>query len=311
MNQSKPILFFGNERLATGVTTNLPILKALVSNGYNIAAIIVPGRSSATNPSRRSRPLEVVQFAKDNNITLIELVDFQSAVSQLANFKTELAVLAAFGKLVPETIINLFPKGIINIHPSLLPRHRGPIPIEATILGGDRETGVSLMRLDKAMDAGLLYDQTSMSLSGHESKQALADNLGALGAKRLVTVLPDIISGKISPVPQAGAGISYDQRLHPSDGQLDFLKPAAQLEGEIRAFLGWPRSRTQINKLPVVITSAHVIKSLNPAYPPGHFYTNGRFLAVATSKEALIIDRLIPAGSKEMSGSDFLAGHSI
>jgi methionyl-tRNA formyltransferase len=311
MKQSKRILFFGNERLATGVTTNLPILKALVSNGYNIAAIVVPGKSSATNPSRQSRPLEVVQFAKDNNITLIELGDSQSAVSQLADFKSELAVLGAFGKLVPEIIINLFPKGIINIHPSLLPRHRGPIPIEATILGGESETGVSLMRLTKAMDAGPLYDQVTISLSGHESKQALTDSLGILGAKRLTAMLPDIISGTITPVPQASTFVSYDQRLKSSDGQLDFLKPAIKLEREIRAFLGWPRSRTAINKLPVVITGTHVIKNQHPPYPPGHFYINGRLLAVATTKDTLIIDRLIPTGSKEMSGSDFLAGHTI
>lgn len=309
MKQSNKILFFGNERLATGVTTDLPILKALVSNGYDVAAIVFPHLDFRT--SRQPRPLEAAQFARTHNIPLIELTELKTATAQFSELKACLAILAAFGKLVPQPIIDLFPKGIVNIHPSLLPRHRGPIPIEATILEGDIETGVSLMQLVPAMDAGPLYDQVTVSLNGQESKQALADKLGALGAKRLIALLPDIISGKISPYPQADSPVTYDQRLKSSDAQLDFSKPAARLEREIRAFLGWPRSRTQINKLPVIITSAHVTKSPYPSYTPGRFYMIEHNLAVATAKDALIIDRLIPAGGKEMSGPDFLLGHAI
>ncbi len=307
MQASKKILFFGNERLATGVKTNTPIIKALVSNGYDVMAVVTT--SSHINPSRKLRESEIESFASYSGIPLLQFERLNSAIDQLKKFGAIVGVLASFGKMVPDEVIKLFPFGIINIHPSLLPLHRGPTPIESTILAGEKKTGVSLMKLVSEMDAGPLYDQVEIQLQGDESKQQLADRLGELGAKRLVSVLPQIFSGKHKPLAQTGP-VSYDKRLESTSGALDLNLPAINLERAIRAYYGWPRSRTVIKGQPVIITKAHVLAA-DDINDPGELKVLNGSLELTTVKDNLVIDRLIPAGSKEMSSQDYLRGRKI
>jgi methionyl-tRNA formyltransferase len=314
MKQSNKILFFGNERLATGIRTRNPIVNALLSNGYPIAAIAVPSSlKSNSSPalSRKPRVLEIADFAKTNSIPLLEIENIKTAAETLRSFDASIGILAAFGKLIPQEIIDIFPKGIVNIHPSLLPLHRGPIPIEAVILSGEDKTGVSIMKLVKQMDAGPIYDQSVLQLNGNESKQELADLLGELAAKRLVEILPSILSGQLNPAPQDTNIVpTYDIRLRPDQGKLDFSKTAVELEREVRAFQGWPRSRTEINNRPVVIIAVHV-KPFSEATKPGIFLNHNHELAFTTKEGLLIIDRLIPYAGKEMSGADYLRGYGV
>lgn len=306
MSQSKTILFFGNERLATGVETNTPVLKALVSKGYNVAAIITgPDQNLA---SRKQRTLEVADFARTHNIPLIESARLRERIDELRGYGAIAGVLAAFGRMVPQEVIDIFPRGIINIHPSLLPLHRGPTPIESTILSGSNKTGVSLMALAAAMDSGPIFDQITISLNGTESKQELANTLGQIGAERLVDLLPKILDGKLSPSPQIGSA-TYDKRLESPQGELDYNLPAKVLERQIRAFLGWPRSKTIIQGLPVVVTEGHALDSETSTI--GQFKTIDKQLVVTTKEGLLVIDRLIPSSGKEMTGADFLLGHPI
>ena len=304
---SKKILFFGNERLATGVTTTIPVLRALVLNGYEILAIIVP--SSNHPPSRKPRLLEVEVFAQAHNIPLIKLAKLKPAVEQLKSYSAEIAILAAFGQIVPKEVIDLFPGGIVNIHPSLLPKHRGPTPIESPILAGETKTGVSLMKLVPALDAGPIYDQQSITLKGTENKQQLADQLGELGGQRLIATLPSILNKSLMPIEQDNSLASYDQKITINQSSLDFSKPANLLEREIRAFYGWPRSRTVLNHQPIIITQAHQLDA--PTTHPGKVIIHNHQFGFETSANILIIDRLIPAGGKEMSASDYLIGHHL
>src|SRR5438128_402621 len=135
---SKTIVFFGNERLATGVTTSAPVLAALIKTGYKVAAVVT---NYEVGTSRKSRDLEIAEIAKTNNIPLLIPDKLIEIKDQLSKFGASVAVLVAYGKLVPQEVIDIFPKGIVNIHPSLLPRHRGPTPIETAILEGDSKTG--------------------------------------------------------------------------------------------------------------------------------------------------------------------------
>lgn len=307
MKTSETILFFGNERLATGISTDTPVLKALVSNGYNIGGIVIPFSSLKKN-SRNERPLEIREFAHIHNIPIIELINLKGSIKELKKTNASVGILASFGKIVPQEIIDLFPYGIINIHPSLLPLHRGPIPIEATILEGETESGVSLMQLVSQMDAGPLFDQIRIKLSGSESKQELANKLGSIGAKRLVDLLPEILKGNLHPKPQTGTA-TYDKRLERSQALLDYNLPAITLERQIRAFLGWPRTKTIIGSVPVIVTAAHAIYQQTNSV--GEFESINGQLTVSTKEGLLVIDRLIPSGSKEMSGSDFILGHPV
>ena len=307
MTPSKTILFFGNERLATGVTTDTPIIKALVSNGYKVVAVVNPSLRS-NNPSRKVRKSEIAEQATKFNIPLLEFEQLSSALPQLKSLNAQAGILAAYGKIVPQAVIDLFEFGIINVHPSLLPLHRGPTPIESVMLAGESQTGVSLMQLVSTMDAGPIYDQVSLKLTGKEEKQQLADRLGKLGAERLITVLPQIFAGTLKPLAQSGS-VSYDKRLEAALGHLDLNMPAIALERAIRAFKGWPRSRITINSQPVIITAAHVISGEQEV--PGQIKLVAGSLAFTTAQDLLVIDRLIPAGGKEMSSKAYLQGRPL
>jgi methionyl-tRNA formyltransferase len=303
---SKTVLFFGNERLATGVTSQVVTLRALLAAGYEVPAVIVA--QNETGPSRRRRELEIAAVAKQHGIAMLSPDDLKSAKDQLARFNALAAVLAAYGKIVPQVILDLFPQGIINIHPSLLPQHRGPTPIENVILSGASETGVSLIRLDAEMDTGPIYDQKTLALTGNETKQELADRAAAAGSDMLIEHLPAILDGSLQPSPQDESGAGYDRLITKDDGRLDWQKPAVELEREVRAFAGWPRSRARLGPADVIVTATHVAPG---GGEPGKLSIIDKKVAVQTSDGVLVIDSLTPAGKKEMSSTAFLAGYEL
>lgn len=304
-NRNNRLVFFGNERLATGVTTTAPVLQALVAAGYQIAAVVV----SQTDPaqSRKARVLEIASVAEQLEIPVLAPKKLEDIQDKLEAYDAQAGILVAFGKLVPQEVIDIFPSGIINIHPSLLPKRRGSTPIENTILYGEKETGVSLMQLTAKMDAGPLLAQEVIPISGNESKQELADLLLDKGKDLLVKYLPDILQGSVTPNSQDDLGATYDKEIKKGVGEIDVHKPAAQLEREVRAYAGWPRSRTTIGTTEVIITKAHA-SDVNGT--EGTLWLDGKQIGLHCSEGTLVIDALIPAGRKEMSGSDFVLGYN-
>jgi len=302
------IIFFGNERLATGVTTSVPVLSALIEAGYNIPAVI---SNYTSGSSRNKRTLEIGSVAEAHNIPLLLPTRLSEIYQQIINYKAEMAVLVAYGKIIPQEVIDIFPRGIINIHPSLLPLHRGPTPIESVILAGEAETGVSLMQLAKEMDSGPLYAQSTLQLSGTETKQVLADKLLDLGSSMLITELPSILDGHMSPMPQ-DAQATYDKQITKDMGLIDWTKPADQLEREIRAYAGWPGSRTTLAGKEVIITQARaeqITDSRLQMTEPGKVVIQDKQLGLQTSDGILVIEKLKPAGKSEMTAQAFLAGY--
>jgi methionyl-tRNA formyltransferase len=303
---SKKILFFGNERLSTGVYSTVSTLQALIADGYQVAAVVVAQRPAGK--SRRQRQLEVSVIAEQYGIPLLAPVDLSAARPELAEFGAEAAVLIAYGRIVPQAVLDLFPRGIVNVHPSLLPLHRGSAPIENVILSGARETGVSLMRLTAKMDAGPLYDQQAIALNGDETKQNLADQLGAIGVDMVLQYLPKILDGSAAPTPQNDSAATYDHMITKADGRIDWHKPAIRLEREVRAYNGWPRSQARLGTTEVIITSAHTEKASGQ---PGTLKTQDRQLGIYCGQGMLVIDSLVPAGKQEMSAAAFLAGYRL
>jgi methionyl-tRNA formyltransferase len=302
---SKRLLFFGNERIATGVTTTAPTLQALVKNGYDVAAVVVA--QGQAMPSRKERELEIETAAQQYGIPILKPGKLSEAKSDLDKFKAEAAVLVAYGKIVSEDIIGLFPKGIVNIHPSLLPKYRGSSPIEGVILDGEEETGISLMKLTSGVDAGPVYAQARLGLNGDETKQELADSLIELGKDTLIEHLPAILDGSLKPEDQDDAQATYEERVSKADSVLSFTdENALRLAREVRAYAGWPRSTAMIGTTQVVVTEAH---TENFDGVPGTLYLENRQLGIHAKSGTLIIDKLIPAGKKEMPASAFLVGY--
>ncbi len=269
---SKTVVFFGNEKLATGLPPAEPIIRNAVQQAGFTIEQVVTGHPSSLKPHT-----------------------------------AKLAVLAAYGHIVSPLLLAQFPQGIINIHPSLLPQYRGPTPIEQAILDGVSKTGVSIMRLTPGMDEGPIYKQKSVTLSGSESKAELTSQLQQLGAKLLAESLPAISDGSLKPRQQPHPDrATYSRKLAKEDGVIDWAKPAEQLEREIRAFLGWPGSQTEIFGKDVTITKTEVIHEQGA---PGSVESTKKELIIYCEKNALRIISLKPAGKKEMNVQAFLAGY--
>lgn len=302
--RSNKILFFGNERLASGVSTTTPVFRGLIAAGYEITGLVIA--QSEAGASRKAREPEIVQVAEAHNIPVFRPRLLREIVDELQAGSAEIGVLVAFGKIVPAALLDIFPHGIINIHPSLLPKHRGPTPIESVILNGESQTGVSLMRLAIGMDSGPVYAQRQLALHGNETKAELAAQLLELGKTILLESLPGILDGSLQPTPQDHTQATYDQLLTKELATLDWRKPAERLAREVRAYVGWPRSRATLRQTDVIITAAHATDGHGQ---PGEIYRNGKELGVYTADGLLVIDRLIPPGKKEMTGQAFLAGY--
>ena len=304
------LIFFGNERLATGVRTTAATLESLVKAGYEIAAVV---SNFERGQSRSARALEIAEVAEAHHIPVLLPDKPTDILDQLRSFEATAAILVAYGRIVPQSIIDIFPRGIINIHPSLLPLHRGPIPIESVILDGSTETGVSLMSLTKAMDAGPVYGQSKVSLDGTETKQALADKLLDIGGSMLIELLAGILNGAIVAQPQDEAQATYDKLITKDAGLIDWQKSAQQLAREIRAYAEWPKSRTVLGGKEVIITQAHAHPNESASDEPGSSSVGKQSgtIMVNTGAGVLCVGRLKPAGKPEMSAAAFLAGNQL
>lgn len=297
---SKTLIFFGNERLSTGFEPNgAPTLQALIDNGYNVKAVV---SNYTRGTSRKARKLEVQEVAERHGIPVLLPQELRDIKEALMAYGAEAAVLVAYGKMVPQDIIDIFPKGIVNIHPSLLPHYRGSTPIETAILDGVSETGVSLMKLVKAMDAGPTWAQEKVQLRGDETKQELTEKLLETGKNMLVQHLPDILEGTLQPQPQDEPAATYTRLLTKADGVLDPQnKTAEQLEREIRAFATWPKSRTTIHGKDIIVTKAHVTTSGDE---------QSLVISCAHETKLEILELVAPSG-KAMDANSFLRGNPL
>lgn len=294
MNKPK-LVFFGNERLATAVGTDVPVLRALVAGDFQVAAVVV---SHSPAVSRRQRPLEIVDVAHAYHIPVLMPEKLSTIAAKLHGLKAEAGVLVAFGRIIPQEILDIFPKGIINIHPSLLPKLRGSTPVETAILNGLEQTGVSLMRLTAEMDAGPVYVQKKIGLTENETKLELAQLLSNEGAKLLADNLEDILSGRLKPKFQDETEADYTRLLSSQDGNIDFNEPAEDIERKVRAFLGFPKTKAKVFGRDIIITKARVADSLH----------DGQLVLKAQPGFIEITELIAPSG-RIMSGADFMKGY--
>ncbi|HJP81792.1 MAG TPA: methionyl-tRNA formyltransferase [Candidatus Saccharimonadales bacterium] len=295
---SKTLLFFGNERLVSGLkSTDAPVLRALIANGYHIAAVI---SHHTDGQSRSNRPLEVAEIAKEHNIPVLLPNKPAEIIDTLASFNAEAAILVAYGRIIPQRIIDLFPKGIINIHPSLLPRYRGPTPIESAIANGDSEAGVSIMELTAGMDEGPVYAQSKIPLQGTETKFDLYESLSKQGTNLLIDSLPFILDGTLKPRAQDEAKATYCKLLTKSDSWLNpETQTAIEAERLVRAHLSFPKSKIKIANHDIIITKAHVGTNTTTS------------LDIPFKEGILSIDELIASSGRSMTADAFLRGYSL
>lgn len=291
MKASKRVIFFGTEDFS------VPSLQKLLDTGWSVL-VVVTKPDSPSGRGQKISPPKVKEIAQKHGITVLQPQKVDEINNAIAKLKPDLGVLVAYGKIIPQSTIDLFPGGIVNAHPSLLPKYRGPSPIEAAILNGDKETGVSLMRLTAGMDEGAVYDQKRVDLKGSENRPELYKQLAELSADYLLGKLEAIAEGWLMPKPQIDAEATYTKLLKKEDSVMDFGLPADVLERQVRAYAGWPKSQAKIHGQDVIVTKARMAKDEKDGD-----------LVIRCSPGYLEILELIAPSGRRVSGADFLRGY--
>lgn len=294
---SETITFFGSGPVAAQSLR-------LLAQSFNIEAVITKPR-----PDHHRGPVPVLDAVADLGLpvrTVANKKELKDLFSERP-FKSRVAVLIDFGIIVPQSVIDYFPLGIVNSHFSLLPEWRGADPITFAVLSGQQTTGVSLMMLVAGMDEGPLLAQGPYELSKGTTTPSLTEDLIDLSYQMLIEVLPRYVSGEIAPYDQdESKGVTYSRKLSKEDSVVDWNKPAEQIEREVRAFAGWPKTRATFGGLEVVLTKTHVV---DISGAPGHTTIENKLPVVFCGQQALALDMVKPAGKKEMTGEGFLAGY--
>ncbi len=303
--KTEPIIFFGNERLSTGLATIEPkVLPMLIDEGYAIKAVII--QQAANNNSGRG--LEVAEKAKEHGIPVYSNPTDHDLINCIKQIQPALGILIAFGRIISPDVLNLFPKAIVNLHPSLLPQYRGSTPIEQAILDGSKSTGASLMQLSSKMDAGAVFTQEQITLTGSDTKAELADKLLLLGATMLRQNLPAILDGSLKPTAQSESAATYSSRIKKGDGLIEPNQTASELDKVVRAYSGWPGTYLQSNNETVIILQAKAITD-NHLNFVGQLVRNSDKLLLPTRQGSLEITHLQRAGRKPISARDYINSH--
>ena len=311
MKNNPPILFFGTPEFA------LPALEALIKNGYRIAAAITRpdervGRKQILTPP----PIKVAAERYNIPVFQPERLDARDFVSGKIP-RADLFIVAAYGKIIPVDILKLPRLGAINIHPSLLPRWRGPSPIQAAILHGDIQTGVTIMQMDAQMDHGPAIAASSFPLPapGKITYPELHDRLAKLGAELLIKTLSRWITGGIIPVPQDESQATYCKLLTKDGGRIDWTKPADQIERMVRAYRPWPGSwtvwKSKSGPRRIRIEEADAIDDAPPAGgAAGMVWQNELHpLLIKSGRGSLAVKKLRLEGKSPTDAASFLRGH--
>jgi len=281
-------------------------LKRLAQN-FNVVGVVTQPDQRAGRGKKLVSPAVKI-MADELGIPTIQPRRVRDAESMdaLRRFAPDLIVVAAYGQILRPELLQLPPLGCINIHGSLLPRWRGAAPIQAAILAGDAETGITIMMMDEGVDTGDMLSKRAIRIADDDTAGTLFDKLAPLGAELLVETLPKYLSGELKPQPQPEEGATYAKMLKKEDGRLDFSQSAEELERRIRAFSPWPGTFFEWEGAPLKVHRAHVDGRKSPG--SGIKLTVEGVPAVGTGAGILVLDQIQPAGKKPMDGKSFLAG---
>jgi methionyl-tRNA formyltransferase len=317
------IVFLGTPAFA------VPSLEGLLAAGHEIALVLAqPDRPAGRGRQPTAPP--VAAFARERGLPLFQPSSLKppDAFARMREAAPDVIVVAAYGLILRHEVLDLPRLGCVNVHASLLPRHRGAAPISAAILAGDAETGICLMQMDIGLDTGAVLARSSTPISPTDDTPTLTDRLAIMGQELLLETLPRLAAGEITPAPQEDALATYAPKIVREDARLDWTLPAVELERRVRAYRGWPDAFTIWQSKGLKVLAARVAGkdaevALTPPPPlpdagEGE-QTSGRVLlvadggkqrpAVVTGDGLLILDSVMLEGKRPADGADFVRGY--
>jgi methionyl-tRNA formyltransferase len=294
------LVFMGSPEFA------VPSLRRLVSSTEVVGVVTQPDRPAGRG--RASRPPAVKSVAAEAGLPIIqpETLRLPVVFDQLKAWSPDLIIVAAYGHILPPDVLDLPPRGCLNVHASLLPRWRGAAPVQAAILHGDGETGVTIMKMDPGLDTGAILSQRAIPILPDDTGGSLSRRLADLGADLLSTTIPAYLDGRLVPRPQDGTLATHAPLLTKAAGALDLRRPAVELARQVRAFEPWPGSHLTWNDRRLTVRQARAAD--DRIGDIGIVMWIDGLLAVATGSGCLILETVQPAGRKAMTGVEYARG---
>ena len=284
-----------------------------------VAVVTQPDRPKGRDLKLLPPPVKVLAVELGLPILQPEKARHEGFVNELRGFAPDLIAVAAFGQILPASILDLPPHGCLNVHTSLLPRYRGAAPIQWAILNDDSETGVTIMKMDVGLDTGPIVATRATPISGSETSQNLHDRLAGLGAALLVQTIPGYVAGTIQPRPQPAEGVVYARKIRKEDGLIDWTQSAQRIWNRVRGLVPWPGAFTHLplDGKPSTPSKPHLLKvwqaeMATGSGAPGEIVSADKTgLVVACGSGLLRILQLQREGGKRLAPGEFLAGHAL
>ncbi len=291
----------------------LPAFAALRADPTQTIVGVVTAAPRAAGRDAALRQTPVAEWAAEEGLPLLQVARLRDASTQIEirELGATIALLADFGQLVPAELLASLPRGALNLHPSLLPAHRGASPIPAAILAGDHETGVSTIVMDEGLDTGSLLAVQRYLMRGDEDAPLLEARLAALAAERIVATTHDYLSGRLTPTPQPATGASLTRRLKRTDGAISADWTAEAAHRAWRAYRPWPGTWVSVSPLLerlILDTVGEPVQTVD--IEPGHFALREGELLLGLQEGALPLLEVTPAGGHRMSGAELVRGRS-
>ena len=293
------IVFMGTPDFA------IPVLRALIEHHTVIGVVTQPDRPAGRSRQVQASPVKTLALAHDIPVFQPERLRRPEAMDTLKQWQPQVYVVAAFGQILPQTVLDIPPHGSINVHASLLPRWRGAAPIQAAIRAGDAETGITIMKMDAGLDTGPILSQRATAITPDETGQSLHDKLAVLGAELLIDTLPGYLEGSIAPRPQDDALATYAPTIKKEEGIIDWTQPAETIERLIRAFTPWPGTATTWQGQTLKILAAQAGPG---TADPGQVVQRDGRIAVGTGAGLLYPTRVQMAGRSALTIEEFVRG---
>ncbi len=294
------IVFMGTPDFA------VPTLETLIKYHEVIGVVTQPDRPAGRNQEIRISPVKRVALGANIPVFQPEKLRRAEAIETLRQWQPDVYIVAAFGQILPQAVLDIPPYGSINVHASLLPRWRGAAPIHAAIRAGDVETGITIMLMDAGLDTGPMLSQGRILIAPDESGQSLHDKLADLGGRLLISTLPAYLNGAIQPQPQPEEGITYAPQIKKEEGLIDWSAEAISIERLIRAFTPWPGTFTTWAGKQLKIHQGEVGEG---DAPPGKVIENAGRVAIGTGDGLFYPVQMQLAGKKTMMIDDFVRGY--
>lgn len=301
------LIFFGTPQFA------VPSLKALIDEKEDIALVVTqPDRVKGRGHMLSSPPVKYLALSYGLKVLQPAKIKNEDFYNELRSIAPEFIIVVAYGKILPEDILNMPKFGCINVHASLLPKYRGAAPIQWALINGERVTGVTTMLMDEGLDTGDILLRSELEIKDDDNSETLFKKLSELGAKTLIDTIKGMREGKIKPVPQTGQ-TSYAPPLKKGDGKIDWNMTADDLFNFVRGMYPWPSAFCYFNGERIKIIRSHKSEfgSQKEAVPGRVVKASDGEMIVETGKGFLSIEELQPEGKKVMSAKAFLAGRKL